>query len=205
MFSNHPVGACLGVIGEHVDHVHQCQRYVTPRHNKMVDSLSFLCREAGMNVQQEAKGISSSEKGTELRPGDCYVEHWTFGNAMAMDVGIVNPLAPTHQSKALEKPTAPADSMYMAKKRDIACKCAPDIIYQPMVWTSLGARSSGTEEILRIIIYRLQQARDCTLQDAVAFVYGVLSVCLQSWNASMTNLITKALSRPKRSRTICTK
>jgi len=65
--------------------------------------------------------------------------------------------------------------------------------------------SLSLSEILRIIIYHLQQARDCTLQDDVAFVYGVLSVCLQSWNASMTNLITKTLPKPKSSRRIYTK
>jgi len=84
--------------------------------------------------------------------------------------------------------------MYDEKISDNSPKCTEDIIYQPLVWTSLGALSSGTEETLRIIICRLSQVKECSLTQAADYIYGVFSVCLQSWNANMTNKIMEKLS-----------
>jgi len=51
-------------------------------------------------------------------------------------------------------------------------KCGPCIHYQPMVWTTLGAVSSGTEEALATLVHQLSSSLD----EASTHVYGCYSV-----------------------------
>jgi len=127
-----------------------------------------------------------------------FTNGWKAGSkALAMDVGMASPFAPIYSSNCINNAGRVPELPYNKKITENKRKC------QPMVWTTLGAVSSGTEEVLATLIHQLSSHKDISLDEAT-HVYGCYSVSptvdrtcrvtydCQTWNQSPSRRTNKA-------------
>jgi hypothetical protein len=154
------------------------QGMVTSRHNRLRDSLHFLCNSAGLNPLKE----QGAHFGDMSRPADLLVPNWSLGKSAAFDFTVASP----HTQKNIHGAGA-IDVVKEAAKRKHAendAKCdAQGWLCIPLAVDLYGRWCEEAHSSFATIANYLRTRVGCTLSAAYSSIYNTLGVVLARHNA----------------------
>ena len=164
-----PCPFCLGVMDKYAAHCEACMAGgdKTVNHHRIRDDIYIHAKRAHTAPRLEACGVSrllGLEAGgdTQERPADvflCRAQDIITGigvtaSRVALDVGIICPQAFGHLGAASVEPLGAAEEYARTKcaRADIARRCQEaSVIFQPMIFESLGGVSSEADRIIKCL------------------------------------------------------
>ena len=153
------------------------------RHDSLLDALFSAAQSAALAPRRE---VPSLIPGSNSRPADLYLPHWSRGRPSALDVTVISTMqaltvtgATTTQGHALSvgenrKMTAHAE----------ACRSV-GVTFVPLVVESLGGWSETAVHSIKSIGRQLRLRLGIPPADSTTHLFQRLSICLWRGNAAM--------------------
>ena len=179
--------ACKGLSDQQGDHAVSCgsEGERIARHNHLRDALFQAAVTGALAPSKEERALIP---GTESKPADVLIPHWTHGRDTALDVTVVNPLQTTLVERAARN-TEPGHALTYAfdwkmRKHGEACR-REGMVFLPMAVESLGGwHDLAVEQIKKIATAQARQTGDEEAV-AIAHLFQRLAVLLQKGNAAL--------------------
>ena len=159
----------------------------TTRHNLVCDAGFKFCRAAGLSPVRELPDLLP---GNISRPADIYVERWcpSTGSALALDVTVVSPLAPSMRRRVAAADTsAYAASVAEDAKRSKhlqACR-QRGVTFIPLAFETLGAFGPASTPPLQRIAALCAKAVDRPVGTLLSALRRRISIAIQRGNGAM--------------------
>ncbi len=123
------------------------------RHDKVSVALSKLLHEAKQDHVLELTHLTGDNK---ERPGDIFIENWTNREDIAVDIGIVCPMANSYKTTASKERFSAAKQMFARKDSKYSRKCEGiGFKYLPLVAETTGGWSSESKEFFNTLAGKL--------------------------------------------------
>ena len=180
-----PCPACLRMSDIYGDHALCCgsggERI--SRHNALRDAIFETAVAAGLGPTKEGRFLLP---GTDRRPADVFVPHWTGGLDAAMDVTVVTPLQQATMPGAATTPGFALDHAYGIKVRGAEEQCrAQGIAFLPLAAETFGGWHSVADREVRKLGSALARHTGQEEGEAISHLWGRLGVLLQRGNAAL--------------------
>jgi hypothetical protein len=142
------------VLGDHaISFGNQGERIA--RHDSLRDALHAVTQTACLGATREDRSLLP---GTEARPADVLIPHWTGGRDTALDVTVVNPLQNQLVRQAAVTAGHALDTAYSRKMSHAGEACRREgIVFVPMPMETLGGWHDQT--VLQVKKLASAQAR----------------------------------------------
>jgi len=119
-----------------------------------------------------------------MKPADIFLPNFKNGKSLCIDVGIVNPMAPSHVRHASQDALSAADKYAETKTKKYAQICdQQDILYVPAVGEATGGWSDKASRIFTYLIKAISHRFRVKFGIQKRMFYEDLSVRLQRANA----------------------
>ena len=180
-----PCPACLRDSDVHGDHAMCCgsggERI--SRHNNLRDALYETAGSAGLGPVREGRFLLP---GTDRRPADILLPHWTGGKDAALDVTIVTPLQAATMPGAANTAGHALDYAYGRKVNGAEEECRRQgIAFLPLVAESFGGWHSGAQREVKKLGVALARHTGQEEGEATAHLWSRLGILLQRGNAAI--------------------
>ena len=180
-----PCPACLRESDVYGDHAMCCgsggERI--SRHNNLRDTFYETAVAAGLGPVKEGRFLLP---GTDRRPADVLVPHWTGGKDAAMDVTIVTPIQGATLPGAANTAGHALDHAYTRKVNGAEEECRQQgIAFLPLVAESFGGWHSGAVREVKKLGAALARHTGQDEAEAVSHLWGRLGILLQRGNAAI--------------------
>ena len=164
------------------------------RHNSLRDAVFDTAAAAGLAPTKEGRYLLP---GTNRRPADVLLPHWTGGQDAAMDVTVVTPLQEATMPGAATTPGFALDYAYGNKVRGAEEDCrAQGIAFLPIVAETFGGWHNAADREMRKLGAALARHTGQDEGEAVSHLWGRLGVLLQRGNAAILVNRVPALPGP---------
>ena len=155
------------------------------RHNHLRDSIFQVAVTAALAPSREERSLLP---GTNSKPADVLIPHWTHGRDTALDVTVVNPLQAALVYRAAYD-TNPGHALNYAfdwkmTKHGAACR-REGLVFLPMPIESLGGWHEQAVEQVKKIGAALARQTGQEEGEAVGHLFQRLSVLLMRGNAAL--------------------
>ena len=153
------------------------------RHNALRDVLFSTCQQAALAPLREDRALLP---GTEARPADILLPHWTGGRDTALDITVVNPLQLAFVNQSAINPGHALRKAYERKmnKHGEPCREA-GLVFFPLPVDTLGAWSETMVEQVKRMGSALARNRGEDDSDVIRHLSQRVAVVLARLNASM--------------------
>jgi hypothetical protein len=183
--SEGPCTACSAPSDRYGDHAISCgmagERIA--RHNHLRDTVFNTAASANLAPLREERALLP---GTEARPADVLIPHWTAGKDTAMDVTVINPLRLDLAVRSATEPGFALDHVYRAKWNKHGPPCeAQGMVFTPIPVDTFGAFHEVAIANLRKLGQCLARATAEEESISVNHFFQRLSVTLMKGNASL--------------------
>ena len=177
--------ACPQASDQHGDHAISCG-YKGERiahHNHLCDALHHTAASAALAPVREERALLP---GTDARPADVLLPHWTGGRDTALDVTVVNPLQIAMVDQAAVNPGYALQQAFNRKCRQTREACEREgMVFIPLPVETLG----GWHEAAIVQIKKMRKALANTNgqeeNEAVRHLFQRLAVLLVKGNAAL--------------------
>ena len=153
------------------------------RHNALRDVLFSTCQQAALAPVREDRALLP---GTEARPADILLPHWTGGRDTALDITVVNPLQLAFINQSATNPGHALRKAYERKmnKHGEPCREA-GMSFFPLPVDTLGAWSESMLEQVKRMGSALARNRGEDESEVIRHLSQRVAVVLAKLNASM--------------------
>ena len=177
--------ACLHHSDALGDHAVSCgyQGERIARHDSLRDALHAVTQTACLGATREDRALLP---GTEARPADVLIPHWTGGRDTALDITVINPLQARLVGQAATTAGYALTTAYNRKMTQAGEACRGEgITFVPMPMETLGGWHEAT--VLQVKKLASAQARQTGEEqsDATRHLYQKLAVLLAKGNAAL--------------------
>ena len=183
-----PVSTCHQHSDRMGDHAISCgsQGERTARHNHLRDILYHTAVSASLGPTKEGRFLVP---GTDGRPADVLIPHWTGGKDSALDVTVINPLQSATVTQAAIIPGHALTVAYDRKIRKAgeACKAA-GIAFLPLPVETLGGWHDNAVPQIKKLGSALARQQGRTEQEETETIHHLfqrLAISLMKGNASL--------------------
>ena len=183
-----PVSTCHQLSDRMGDHAISCgsQGERTARHNHLRDILYHTAVSASLGPTKEGRFLVP---GTDSRPADVLIPHWTGGKDSALDVTVINPLQSATVTQAAITPGHALNTAYDRKMRKAGAACkAAGIEFLPLPAETLGGWHNNAVQQIKKLGSALARQQGKTEQEEAETIHHLfqrLSVSLMKGNASL--------------------
>ena len=153
------------------------------RHNALRDVLFSTCQQAALAPLREDRALLP---GTEARPADILLPHWTGGRDTALDITVVNPLQLAFVNQSAINPGHALRKAYERKmnKHGEPCREA-GLVFFPLPVDTLEAWSETMVEQVKRMGSALARNRGEDDSEVIRHLSQRVAVVLARLNASM--------------------
>ena len=153
------------------------------RHNHLRDALHSACAQACLGPIKEGRFLLP---GSDARPADVLIPHWTKGKDTALDITVVNPLQAALVNQAA---TIPGHALTYAHNRKMAQageECRREgLVFIPMAMETLGGWHDSTVSQVKKVGSALARQTGQEESEAIKHLAQRLSVLLAKANSAL--------------------
>ena len=165
------------------------------RHNVLRDTLYHTCASAALAPTKEGRALLP---GTNARPADVFLPHWSAGKDTAWDVTVVNPLQDQLVANAARTAGHALSYAYNWKvsRGGVGAACQREgIVFLPLPCETLGGWHETAVQQIKKLAAALSRQTGQEESVAVSHLWQRLSVHLMKGNAAL--LLNRVPSLPE--------
>ena len=188
---------CRVLSDRHGDHAISCgiggERIA--RHNHCREALIQTAQQAGLGPIREPEGLLP---GSDDRPADLLIPHWSGGRDTALDFTVVNPLQAALVGRAAQEGGSAVEHATMGKLRKYEERCAMEgIAFVPLAVDTLGGWHPTALSSITKLGRQLARNVGREDQEVVRHLRQRLAVLLVRDNVAMICARTPTFSTPE--------
>ena len=150
------------------------QRECIARHNHIRDVLFTTASSANLGPTKEERALIP---GRGNKPADILIPHWAKGRAAALDVTVVNPLAPSYLTHSKNTAGYAMEQAFTRKYREVGAACrAEGIEFIPMPTESLGGMHDTTVQQVKKLGAALALSSGSDQAEQTKFLFQMISL-----------------------------
>ena len=162
------------------------------RHNFLRDALFQTAQEAGLAPSKEGRALLP---GTDRRPADVFIPHWSAGKDAALDVTVTHPLQDLTRAGAAATPGHAMTVAYQRKMQGAAELCRQQgIAFLPLVAESLGGWHPQAEAEIKKLGSALARHTGQDEGECISHLFSRCALLLQRGLAAL--LLNRLPSHP---------
>ena len=180
-----PCPACHKQSDKYGDHALACgsdgERIA--RHNHLRDVLYGVASSANLAPRKEEQALLP---GTNAKPADVLIPHWSGGRDTALDVTVVSPLLPNRLAKSVEKPGYTLTQAFNDKCRNTLQACQSEgIAFIPLPVETLGGWHEKAVDQIKKLARAMARCTGKEEMEETRHLFQKLGVLLVRGNAAM--------------------
>ena len=153
------------------------------RHNDLRDILHHTAAQAGLRPAREELALLP---GSNARPADVFLTHWSNGKDTALDVTVVSSLQQTLVVRSAATAGAALAHAYSRKENQSMPDCLQEgLIFIPLPLECLGGFHQKTCEVVKTLGRQLSLQTGCDEAQTVNHLFQRLSIMLMKGNSAL--------------------
>ena len=153
------------------------------RHNQLRDAIYSVAASSNLAPRKEENALLP---GTNARPADVLIPHWTGGRDTALDVTVVSPLLADRLDSSITTPGHTLTVAFNDKCRDYLEPCQREgIAFIPLPVETLGGWHEKAVEQLKKLARAQARSTGKDEDDAIRHLFQRLAVMLVKGNAAL--------------------
>jgi hypothetical protein len=169
---------------------------ITKRHNLVRDAIWFEARKGGLKASLEPQHLLQD---SNKKPADVFIESWTFGRSLCLDVSIISPTRKNLVSAASHSQGYAANQAFNQKLKKFDAKCqSQGFHFVPIIFETFGFCHPESRRVLDSLASRRALRESKPESDCRRQFMSRISVAIQRANAEalMSLRVDPSMSDP---------